>query len=187
VNETSALSTTQRRVVLAALVVGAALLRWVAWGRSGAIFDDGPIFLYLADALLEGDFASALRHPYHPGYPLAIAALGSLAGIEVEAAPRALEGFALGLSIAGGAACVGLVYGLVRDAFDTHLALIAAAIAALHPPSVFFSADVQSEGLYLSLFLAAAWAAWRALRDARHRMAFLSGVLAALAYWVRPE
>lgn len=169
----------KRRAALGLLVAFAAALRFVAWSRSGAIFDDGPVFLYLAEAIRDGDFAAALRHPYHPGYPTAVA-LASLAAPSFESAGALV-------SIAAGALAVALVHVLVREMFDATSAWVAAALVALHPPSVAFSSDVQSEGLYTALFLASAIAAWRGLRGARRRDAGIAGALAGAAYLVRPE
>jgi len=164
---------------LCLLAAGAAWLRWTAWQRTAAIFDDGPVFLYLAEALIDGEFAAALSHPYHPGYPAAIAVVAPFAA--------SLESAAVAVSVTAGSLSVLLLYGFVREAFDESAAWIAALLLAVHPPSVFFTSDVQSEGLYTAFFLASAWATWHALLSARGRAAALAGVLAGLAYLVRPE
>ncbi|MEZ4216714.1 MAG: glycosyltransferase family 39 protein [Myxococcota bacterium] len=166
---------------LAALVALAAVVRIVAWARSGAIFDDGPVFLYLAQALLDGDVGAVLRHPYHPGYPAAVAA------VYASGVAPSLEVAGVAVSIAAGALAVALLFVFVRDTFDEGAAWIAAALLALHPPSVEFSSDVQSDALYAALFLASAVAAWRGLRDARIGWAAAAGALAGGAYLVRPE
>jgi len=170
--------------VLAGLVALAALVRFVAWTRCAAIFDDGPAFLYLAEAILSGDWARVLQHPYHPGYPLLVAAAGWLGG---ATSAHALEAPAVWVSIAAGAACVALLYGFVADTFGRAAGWTAAALLAIHPPAVFASADVQSDAAYTALFLAAAWAGWRALRSGRAAPALAAGLLAGLAYLVRPE
>ena len=69
------------------LLVVAALLRVYAWLHTTAIFNDGPIFVYIAEAMRDGDWTAVLRHPYHPLYPLAVAGLGGwVADLERAAA-----------------------------------------------------------------------------------------------------
>ena len=109
---------------LAALVALAAVVRIVAWARSGAIFDDGPVFLYLAQALLDGDVGAVLRHPYHPGYPAAVAA------VYASGVAPSLEVAGVAVSIAAGALAVALLFVFVRDTFDEGAAWIAAALLA---------------------------------------------------------
>jgi hypothetical protein len=58
---------------------------------------------------------------------------------------------------------------------------------AVHPYAVRFSADVQSDGLYLALFLAAVLALWVALRNREAALAGWAGALSGLAYLTRPE
>ena len=169
----------RRACALVLLVMLAAALRLYAWSRSAAIFDDGPVFLYLAEAILEGDFAAVVRHPYHPGYPLAIAGVASL-GV-------ALEFAGVLVSVLAGALTVAVGWAFVREMFDEGAAWIAAVLFAIHPPSVVFSSDVQSEALYVMLFLSSAAAAWCGLRDARVSWAAVAGLLSGAAYLVRPE
>ena len=48
----------QGRGLLAALVALAAVVRLVAWQRTAALFDDGPVFIYIAQAMSEGDWSA---------------------------------------------------------------------------------------------------------------------------------
>ncbi len=59
-------------------------------------------------------------------------------------------------------------------------------ILAVHPRAIGF-ADVQSDALYLALFLAAVVALWSGLRSGSAAAAGWAGVLAGLAYLTRPE
>jgi hypothetical protein len=169
-----------RLLVGPALLLGfAASLRVYAWFHTTALFNDGPIFVYIARAIREGHWEAALRHPYHPLYPAAAAGLGSWVGD--------LETAAVLVSIASGTAAVGMLYLFLREAFGEREAFIGGAILALHPTFVDFSSDAQSEGLYVFFFLAAVWLIWRALSRGQARWAALGGWAVGLAYLTRPE
>jgi 4-amino-4-deoxy-L-arabinose transferase-like glycosyltransferase len=155
-------------------------VRVVAWHRTAVLFNDGPIFLALSDAWLEGRWSALLAHPYHPLYPAAIAASRWAFGLGPEPA-------AVAVSICGGLLTV-LGIGLaVRWAFDREAGWMAGWVVALHPWAVDFSSDVMSDGLYAGLFLLgfAALVAWQ--RAPGLASAVSTGVCAGLAYLVRPE
>lgn len=164
---------------VAALFGLALLVRGVAALRIEAIFNDGPVFLEIAEQMARGDFATALRHQYHPLYPLLVAA-GRCLQLDLEFAARAV-------SIVSGSVAVVALYFFLRRAFDRETAWIGGVLLALHPYAAEFSADVQSEGLYMALFLAAVAALWRSLEERALPVAFSAGALAGLAYLVRPE
>ena len=89
---------------LALLVALAFGLRAVAHWQTAAIFDDGPVFLAIADAFRQGDWQTALGHPYHPLYSLLIALLGG------DGPLGELEVTAVWISIAAGS--LALVFGV---------------------------------------------------------------------------
>ncbi len=91
------------------------------------------------------------------------------------------------VNVIGGTAAVACLYGFARAAFGRTTAFAAAAILTVHPYAIKFCGDVQSEGLYLGLFLGAVWALWLALRNASLGAAFVAGLLCGLAYLTRPE
>ena len=64
---------------------------------------------------------------------------------------------------------------------------LGAALLVVHSRAVEFSSDVQSDGLYVGLFAAATWLAWRAIGSRRASLAAGAGVAAGLAYLTRPE
>ncbi|MGH0034813.1 MAG: glycosyltransferase family 39 protein [Myxococcota bacterium] len=165
--------------MLACLGVLAIAVRGVAWLRTAALFDDGPVFLSLAQSIVDGDGSSALRHPYHPLYPALVAGL-SLLGPGLENAAAALS------AAAGGAAVVAFALWL-DEAFGRATAWTGGAILALHPYAVSFSCDVQSDGLYLALFLWSALFLYRAPRTGRWTDAAAAGAFSGLAYLARPE
>lgn len=165
--------------VLGLLAAAAVALRALAWSRTVVLFNDGPIFLELAEAMGSGRWAEVLAHPYHPLYPLAIHGFAVVApGLEAAAAL---------VSIVGGGLAVAALYVFLTDTFGPRLGAIGAATLALHPHAVAFSSDVQSDGLYMGLFVLAAALAWRGLSGARPGLAAAAGVASGLAYLTRPE
>jgi len=166
-------------VALGILLIFAALFRALRWSVTAVMFNDGPIFIDLAKAVAEGEWAQALSHEYHPLFPVLIAVFHSMIG-DWELA-------AVAVNLIGGTAAVACLYGFARAAFGRTTAFAAAAILAVHPYAIKFSGDVQSEGIYLGLFLGAVWALWLALRNASLRAAAVAGLLCGLAYLTRPE
>ncbi len=146
------------------------------------MMNDGPDFLWQAARLVEGDWSSALSHPYHPLYA-GLTALVSAAGVGLEAS-------AIVVALVGGLLTVLAAWGLARLAFPDEPAApaCAALVAAVAARFVEFGSDVQSDGLFAGLALSAVWATVSAARrdGARGRLA-LAGVLAGLTYLVRPE
>ena len=142
------------------------------------MMNDGPEFIRLAQALAAGDWRTALSHPYHPLYPAAMALAHGLFP-DWERAGAAV-------SVIAGAAAVPALWALVRETFDARVAGVAAFLLAVQPVALEL-ADVQSDSLYLALFVASAAALARAwLRESAGAAAW-AGLLAGLAYLTRPE
>ena len=171
--------TRREGLALLALLALAAAIRVISWVRTAVVFDDGPLFIYIAEAMRDGHWLSVLQHSYHPLYSMTIW-WGGATGLD-------LETVASGLSVAFGVLGVGLLYGFLRDTFEPRVAWLGAALLAIHPRAVTFTSDVQSDGLYMALFVAAMWAVWRSLVHRRLRTAVLAGLLVGLAYLTRPE
>jgi hypothetical protein len=161
------------------LLALAVLIRVLAWSRTAVLFNDGPIFLALAEALRAGRLADVLAHPQHPLYPALVAAL--------ELLSTAPESAAIAVSIAGGLLAVGAVFWMAWARFGREVAWISAWVVALHPWAVDFSSDVMSDGLYAGLYLAgfAVLVDWLERPYGVRALAF--GALAGLAYLTRPE
>ncbi len=162
-----------------ALLALAAAIRGISWVRTAVVFDDGPLFIYIAEAMRDGHWLSVLQHSYHPLYSMTIW-WGGATGLD-------LETVAGGLSVAFGVLGVGLLYGFLRDTFEPRVAWLGAALLAVHPRAVAFTSDVQSDGLYMALFVGAMWAVWRSLVHRRLGTAAFAGLLVGLAYLTRPE
>jgi 4-amino-4-deoxy-L-arabinose transferase-like glycosyltransferase len=161
------------------LLLAAGALRWLAWLRTAVLFNDGPRFLQMAQRIAAGDWGHALNETYHPLYPAAVALThGVVADWETAAVL---------VSVAGGVASVLFLFLFVRDAFGTPTDWAAAALLTVHSRMIEFSADVQSDGVYMAFFLAGMWLAWRALRTRSLGSAAAAGIAAGLAYMTRPE
>jgi len=174
------------RGALAAVLVLAASVRIIAAWRSVVVFDDGPIFIYVAEAMAAGNWTAVLQHPYHPLYSVGVWLGGAVLG-DYETA-------AVALSIVSGTVAVALLYGLLRDAFDLRTGLIGAAILAVHPRAVLFTSDVQSDSLYMALFLAGLFLIGRLVFASEGRstrstagLVAATGVVIGAAYLTRPE
>jgi hypothetical protein len=169
----------------AALVAGAAALRWIAWARTAAVFDDGPRFLAIARAIDAGWWSAALRDAFHPLYPLLTAATHAV--LRRPDAAAGWEAAGALVSVLGGAAAVGFLFLFLRDAFGRGPAWCGALLLAVHSRAIEYASDVQSDGLYLALFAAGLWAGWRAWRERAPGWAAFAGAMAGLAYLTRPE
>ncbi|MFP6656225.1 MAG: glycosyltransferase family 39 protein [Myxococcota bacterium] len=164
---------------LAGVLLVALAIRAFAWTQTAVLFNDGPIFLALAEAIGEGNWAAVLAHPYHSLYPALIALVATF-GVELEAA-------AIAVSIGGGLTAVAALYWFVRDFFGREEAWLAAWILALHPWAVDFSSDVMSDGLYLGVFMVAFACLVRLVDRPTVKRALACGVSCGLAYLARPE
>lgn len=165
--------------LVAALVVVAVAVRTLRWNVTAVMFNDGPVFLSLAEAFGRLDLRTALGHPFHPLYPAAIALVDVVVG-RVETA-------AVVVSVVTGSLAVVVLHRMVRSGISAAHGVVAAALLAIHPVTVEYTGDVQSEGLYLLLFLSTAALAISALRRGSGWRAFGAGALGGMAYLVRPE
>lgn len=164
---------------LAALALLAAGLRVIAWRRTVVMFNDGPIFLDLAQRMGAGDWRGALAHDFHPLYP-ALTLVAHRLGLGWADAAAAV-------SIAGGAAAVVFLYAFLRHAFGRSLAFVGAGLLAVQDRAVEYGSDVQTDALHLALFLATVALGARALRRRSPSGALACGGVAGLAYLTRPE
>jgi 4-amino-4-deoxy-L-arabinose transferase-like glycosyltransferase len=164
---------------LAWLVLIAALVRVYAWSNTAVLFNDGPVFLAIADAIGEGRWAAVFSHPYHPLYPLLIHVV-STTGLSGESS-------AIVVSIFG--ALIGIVslHVFLRRTLGAEIAWLGAWLLVLHPWAVDFSSDVMSDGLYMGFYLFAFTAMARMVEFSSVKAAWACGAGSALAYLVRPE
>lgn len=165
---------------LLCLLSVAAVIRIYAWQQTHVLFNDGPIFLAMAEAIADGRWSDVLAHSFHPLYPAVVALAHALL-------PLGLEASAVAVSILGGLLSVAALFVMVRRAFDSGLAWLAALTLAAHPWAVDFSSDVMSDGLYLGFYLVGFAALIDWIERPRLGSAAICGLGAGLAYLVRPE
>ncbi len=166
-------------LLLLSLGLAALTLRTLHWWRTPAMFNDGPVFIELGRAMAAGDWTTALGYDQHPGYSFLTMLVQGVSGDWVAAA--------VVVSIVSGVAAVLFLYALLHDAFDRRVAWVGGLLLAAHPHAVAYSADVQSDGLYLAAFVGALALLWRALDRRSSRFAVAAGLAAGAAYLVRPE
>ncbi len=178
---------TAARRAFIAILIAAALVRvvfsgWVV-GFGAMTKGDEADYHTIATQLVSGNgFAGAdgtptARRP--PGYPVLLAALYSLFGID-PVAGRVLQ-------VILGVAVVALTAAVARRLFDARVALLAASLAALNPFLTFISGYLLTENLYLVLVLAALCVAPDPRRFMeRPARAMGSAALLALATLARP-
>ncbi len=165
--------------ILALLLLLALVLRILSWKLTAVMFNDGPTFIGIAQSFHEGRWAEAFAADFHPAYSFFVYLTyflipnWELAGVTV--------------SILAGTLSVGWLYLFLRHAFGLRLAWIGTLIYAVQPYAVRFSADVQSEGLYLLFFIGGIALLWQAFDEERWGLAAGAGVSSALAYLTRPE
>ena len=174
----SATATRRDWIAPVALVLIAWLVRELRWLQCAVMMNDGPEFIGLAQRIAAGDWATALAHKYHPGYPAAIAAAHALT--------PSWESAAAGVSVLAGALAVGGLYAFLREGFDRRVAAIGGFLLAVQPVAIELS-DVQSDPLYLAFFLWSAALLLRAYLRESAASALGAGALAGLAYLTRPE
>ncbi|HUU23488.1 MAG TPA: glycosyltransferase family 39 protein [Phycisphaerae bacterium] len=177
---------------LVCLLVLVGMTRAVVLTRTETIARDGAVFLHMARELTGGE---EVRDPLrafrqHPGYPAAVGAVARATGAQWP------DGWALTgqiLSVVASLAAVAAVCLIGADFFGPGVGLIGALVFGLSPRFTQISCDATAEATSLAAGLWAIVAALRgreALAAGGWRAVWLgatAGVLAGLAYLVRPE
>ncbi len=168
-------------------ILGFSLRVLFGLGFSGYVAGDAPSYDALAKALAEGrgyvnshtGEPTAFRPP---GYPFFLAAV-------YRAYPQADLRLFRVLQAVLSACTILAVYSLARACAERKIALVAAALFAVYPSSIFFSALLITETLAVFLLVLFLLLLTRAIREeGRRRTAWLaaSGVLLGLSTLVRP-
>lgn len=171
------------RARVAAVLAAAFGLRFLCGARDDLIFNDGPQFIAIARAFVEGRTTHALNHVYHPLYSWLMAQVYPLlgdyehAGIVVSAVAGTLVGIPLWL--------------LLRRLFGRRIAWTALLIWTFHPFAVRYAANVQCDSVFFLFFMAGVALLWHGLERLPGRGALwafpLAGICSGLAYLTRPE
>jgi 4-amino-4-deoxy-L-arabinose transferase-like glycosyltransferase len=167
---------------LSAILGMALAVRMLAWSRAEMMMNDGPHFLWQAQAFFGGDWQAAIGHHYAPGFGGATALV-----LHVVDDPALA---AISVAMTSGLILVVAAWGLAREAFPETpgAAPGAALVAAFNVRCVAYTSDIQADGMFAALFLCSAWALLAATRrDGSLKHAALGGLIMGLAYLVRLE
>jgi 4-amino-4-deoxy-L-arabinose transferase-like glycosyltransferase len=164
-------------MALAALLALALILRLVVGHAIGVVETDGVRYITIARQFqATGNPFDPLFHPLYP------AILGLLQWVirDWETAGRLV-------ATAFGVALLVPAFALARDVIGRPVALLTAALLAVHPGLVRNSSSVLADSTYAFLLAAGVWLGWRALAAAHRALLPVAGVVLGLAYLVRPE
>jgi len=164
-------------MALAALLALALILRLVVGHAIGVVETDGVCYITIARQFqATGNPFDPLFHPLYP------AILGLLQWVirDWETAGRLV-------ATAFGVALLAPAFALARDVIGRPVALLTAALLAVHPGLVRNSSSVLADSTYAFLLAAGVWLGWRALAAAHRALLPVAGVVLGLAYLVRPE
>jgi branched-subunit amino acid transport protein len=144
------------------------------------LFGDARVYHDRALAILSGDFIGR-DAPFYSStlYPYILAAIYAVAGARPAAA--------LLVQVVLGMATSVLLYLLGRDLFDGRRAAVAAVLAGLYAPFLFFEGDLLMISWAVFGVTAALWAAVRCALSGRAGWAVLSGAAIGLAAADKPN
>ena len=173
-----------RRKILVLFIAAFVLRAICAYLYAGEIDQEGSEYARLAQNLMSGKgyvglYTEGPQLIFPPLYPIIIASLSFVTGT-VEVSGRIAN-------IVFGAALVFPVYLIARRLFGDRVGFGAAALVAFHPYLIQFSTTVYCELVYLTLALAAVYAAMTAMDKPNRRTLIVCGALYGAAYLIRPE
>lgn len=164
-------------MALAGLLALALILRIVVGNAIGVIETDGVRYIAIARQF------QATGNPFdplfHPLYPMLVAVAQWPIG-DWETAGRLV-------STLFGVALLVPAWALARDVLGRPVALLTAALLAVHPGLVRSAASVLADSTYAFLLATGVWLGWRALAAAHRALLPAAGVSLGLAYLIRPE
>lgn len=147
------------------------------------ITSDGPLYVYMATDIADGDMDSAFKRNRRmpPLYLYMMVGLHKL-GFTLENAGRLI-------SILAGALLIIPVYLIAEMIFSSRLGAMAAFLVAVNPDLVRNSAKVMRDSLFLLLLFAAMYFLMKALKEGKWNLHCwaLGGLFAALGVAVRTE
>jgi len=157
----------------------------IAWmvTQAPVINTDGGEYATMAENLLhQRGLVGTYEGPeilYAPLYPILIATT-------MVAIPNS-ETAAHVVSLVSGTALIALVFFLARRVYGRRTAYLSALLVAIHPLLIALSSSVYNEALYVTLWMAMAYFALRALEVERRRDALVLGAVLGLLYLTRVE
>lgn len=169
----------QDGAAILSIFLSALSLRTILACLTPVIGGDSSAFLLPAHEISLGDWDTGLKSGIHPGYPVAILALGSLLG-SLEAGGYAVSILFSSIAAAG-------FYVWVRDLSGPRTAWISGLLLAFLPYFILEHSAIMTEGLFLFFFLASVSMAWYGATRERLLFYVLSGMAGGLAYLTRGE
>ena len=168
------------RAGLLGILVLAAAVRTLRWKAVAVMFNDGPVFLALGQAIADGNTEQALSHPFHPLYSALIAVAELMLGDWTTAG--------VFVSVLCGTLAVGVLFAFVKRAHGSGKRANCRH-AARHSPGRHRVHRRHSERGCVPAHAAARGARVvpREITEDRVGLGFLGGVAAGLAYLARPE
>ena len=160
------------------MVVAATIRLYLAW-QYFCISSDGVRYIRAAQDFYVGNIKAGLSSLYPPLYPLMIAALYPLIG-DWEVTGQVW-------SIATGVFVLIPLYLLLQRIYGTDVAVVGAFLAATAPFLARYSAHVRSESPFVLLITVALLLFCMAIKDRLRGRFFYGGLIAGLAYLMRPE
>ena len=150
---------TRRGILLASLLAAFTLLAWAARARGVFTFGDDAAYILLGRSLRAWSYREvqfvgepiAARFP--PGYPAVLALSSAVFGERLSV--MAVIGILFALS------GILALFDVVRRRWSTNVAFVVAALVAVNPASLEFTAVPATEAMFTSLTLWALWAADR--------------------------
>jgi hypothetical protein len=195
------------RTALVALVLLCVALKGILLAREPILARDGIHYIKFAHDLSSSDdelsmrYATGLsfatvtkaevlkKHPYHPGYPLAIAGLAKLWQVYLpgDLSPEQWQWCAHAAASLAGVLLVIPLFGLARCFLPTSSAWAATALFLILPATVQITTDSLAESWLLLFMFSGLWCLVQAVREPKPRWFALAGLCAGCGYLVRLE
>jgi 4-amino-4-deoxy-L-arabinose transferase-like glycosyltransferase len=177
--ELQALNTGATYRLLGWSVILAIVVRLYLLWHYCCISSDGVRYIDAARDFFAGNISAGLSSVHPPAYPLFIAALYPLVG-DWELSGQ------IG-SLLAGALLLFPLYVLCQRIYGENVAVVACLLAAISPYLARYSVDVRTESLFLLLSTAALVLFHQGIERSLRDRLFYGGLVAGLAYLVRPE
>jgi 4-amino-4-deoxy-L-arabinose transferase-like glycosyltransferase len=161
------------------LLVAFVLRLFLLWHFEQVISPDGVQYVALARSLIAGNFRAGLSIYSAPLYP-AFIGIASLIFRDIEFGGRFV-------SVLAGSLLVLVSHRLIRNWYGPKVAIIGAALVALHPLLIYYSTTLLTESTYTFFFTAAVLAGWSALSAAKGSRYLLAGAIIGTSYLLKPE
>lgn len=173
----------RRWLTIIILVLLALVLRALRPLMVDRITSDGPLYVYMAQEIANGDMESAYKRNRRmpPLYLYMMAGLHKM-GFTLETAGRLI-------SILAGALLIIPIYLIAEMIFSSRLGALAAFLIAVNPDLIRCSAKVMRDSLFLLLLFTALYFLMKALKEEKWHLHFwaLGGLFSALGVAVRTE